>query len=96
MPTSDTGLDEIDWDAGPSAGTIQTYFALANCTLVATVNGKVATLSKTTCTDSGITYVISGTFAIQTDGSARLLETATLSSSGVVCTLDASGTFTKL
>ena len=97
MPTTDVGSDELDWATGPKAGTIQTFVAAASCTVVANVSGKVATLPKTTCMDTmGFTYVISGTFAIQADGSARLLETVTISMAGLTCIIDATGTFTML
>lgn len=95
MPTTDMGPDQIDWANGPTAGTIQTFVPVANCTVVANVSGKVATLPRTNCMDDmGITYAISGTFAIQSDGTARLLETVIIGMSGFSCTVDASGVFT--
>ncbi|HVW27552.1 MAG TPA: hypothetical protein VHC69_19440 [Polyangiaceae bacterium] len=92
-PSSQTSTDSIEFEAG-SGGTVTTTFL--GCTLVGTIAGRTATISPpVTCDDNGIEYVISGSFAIQTDGDGSLVEIVTFTTSGVTCTLTGKGVYTK-
>jgi len=67
-----------------------------SCTLDATVSGKKASMPAQTCVDQGVSYTISGTFTIQANGTALLEEMALIDlGSGLSCTVDATGSFTK-
>jgi hypothetical protein len=91
-PTTDTSSDIIEWTL--SGSTLETTFT--SCTLKATVSGRTATISPpVTCNDNGITYVISGSFSIGSDGKGSLVEVVTVGNSGTSCTLTGRGTYTK-
>jgi hypothetical protein len=86
--------DAIEWARG-TGNTIEATF-LSSCTLVATLSGRSATISPPiTCSDSGITYLVGGTFTIAANGTATLDEKVTFSSGGVSCDSTATGSFTK-
>ena len=84
----------ITWSAGSAAGHIQAEL-IGKCVLDAKVNGKTATASDQTCTDNGLTYVVGGTFSIQSDGTARLNEHVRVTGRGVSCTGSVNGPFQK-
>jgi hypothetical protein len=95
MPTTDVGSDIIFWDSGSSPGTIETI-AVAGCLVVASVNGRVATITPAPpCVDQGISYAINGTFTILADGTARLDETVVATMAGTTCVQTGTGIFTK-
>ncbi|HEX4338406.1 MAG TPA: hypothetical protein VH062_21015 [Polyangiaceae bacterium] len=93
-PSTDMTEDSIQWTTG-GTDYVRAVFQGA-CSLEAALSGRALTISPPiTCTDSGITYLISGTFTVGANGTAALDESVTVTTNGVVCNVTATGTYTK-
>jgi hypothetical protein len=78
-----------------SGGTLVTTF-LDTCMLDASLKGNVVSITPpVACDDNGLEYMISGTFTLQADGNAALVEVVSFTTSGVTCTLTGKGIYTK-
>jgi hypothetical protein len=93
-PTSQMSSDKIEWMLGTGGSLVTTF--LDTCVLMASLKGNVVSISPpVTCDDNGLVYMISGSFTLQADGRASLVEVVTFTSSGITCTLTGKGLYTK-